>query len=175
MTAPSTPPRRFNDNGAILGAGNGPRENLLASAKVSGLDIAPFADPKQAVRTASRVGSRIHGGRLGGIVFVKPHPKFTGVGAVDQKPGLQLGMKRVVGEGDDVLERALKAKSTKRRSYTSICLKLRLDFRDRIEALKEICFPPCQERGRLAAKPMPRPPARKFSAKSSPRGAVLVI
>ena len=36
--------------------------------------------------------------------LVEPHPKFTGVGAVDQKPGLQLGMKRVVGEGDDVLE-----------------------------------------------------------------------
>ena len=35
---------------------------------------------------------------------MEPHPKFTGVGAVDQKPGLQLGMKRVVGEGDDVLE-----------------------------------------------------------------------
>jgi hypothetical protein len=92
MAAPSTPPRRFNDNGAILGAGNGPRENLLASAKISGLDVAPFADPKQAVRTASRVGSRIHGGGLGGIVFVEPHPKFTGVGAVDQEPGFQLGM-----------------------------------------------------------------------------------
>ena len=37
-------------------------------------------------------------------VSVEPHPKFTGVGAVDQKPGLQLGMKRVVGEGDDVLK-----------------------------------------------------------------------